>query len=90
MRFRFLQDHLVEGSRIVTAGAIEEMGADFVPTGACEALDADALSAVYRAGPQIPRVHPTQNVPQTFWLWDPAIKRWRLTGLGSGLEPKSM
>jgi hypothetical protein len=88
MRFRFLENHLVEGSRIVPAGAVEELPLSFQPSGAMEPLDQDALSAFYRIGPQIPRVHITVDPPLTRWEWVPAIKRWRLTGLGQNLEPK--
>jgi hypothetical protein len=90
MRFRFLENHLVADSRIVPAGSVEEMPLDFVPTGACEAMDEEACSAVYRAGPQLPRVHITVDPPVTHWLFDPVTRKWALTGLGAGLPAKSM
>jgi hypothetical protein len=90
MRFRFLQDHWVEGARIIPAGAVEDLPLSFQPSGAMEPLDQDALSAFYRAGVQLPRVHLTVNPPITAWRQIPGTKTYQLTGLGAGLEPKAM
>jgi hypothetical protein len=90
MKFRFLQDHWVDGSRVVPAGTIEDLPLSFQPSGAMEPLDQDALSAFYRAGPMHCRIHVTQNVPATYWRLDPATRTYQLTGLGAGLPAKSM
>jgi hypothetical protein len=94
-RYRFLEAHYIAGARVIPAGVVETtvdeggiLPTSFVPDGACEPMDRTAIEAFYRAGPAHCRIHPTVNVPTTYWLLNPATKEWSLTGLGADLPPK--
>jgi hypothetical protein len=91
MRFRFLVPHHLD--RIYPAGEIAEVPASFVPNGACEPMDLEALAAFHALGPQpTPAVFNGLRVsaPKTRWIAS-AIpgsphRRWKLTGLGQDLR----
>lgn len=51
MKFRFLTPHHLN-DRVWAAGETAEVPADFVPSGACEPMDAEAVTAFYAVGPQ--------------------------------------
>ena len=93
-QYRFLADCFV-GQSHVLAGTTVSMADDWVPHGNCEPLDAAALNAFYRAGPQSPGLIRPQwtgqvvNLPVTYWQIVPGTSptMWRLTGLGANLPP---
>ena len=84
MKFRFLSDHYIN-DRTISAGEIVEMPSDWVPSNAVEPLDAEAVEAFWRAGPQ--QRGAIRIVPTTYWLAAPipgsSARRWTLTGLGA-------
>jgi hypothetical protein len=92
MRFRFLAPVYVDG-RMFNAGEVCEMRADFIPPGCVEPLDASAVQAFYRAGPQPLGLVRQQwsdlivtHYPATYWKpIDAAQEHWVLTGLGAHL-----
>jgi hypothetical protein len=92
MRFRWLQAGYVDGRRY-EAGEIVEMPSTFVPPGACEPLDVEAVAAYFAAGPQpIGLIRQEKSdillhrYPATYWVQ--SGDEWRLCGLGSSLGTK--
>jgi hypothetical protein len=88
MKFRFLTPHHLD--RIYEAGETADLPPDFVPSGGCEPLDAEAAQAFFRAGPQpTPCIFNGLRVapPKTYWKWEVIpgcnYRRWSLTGLGA-------
>jgi len=93
MRYRILAP-IFDGSSRHEAGEIVDMPDSFVPSGACEPLDVEAVAAFHRVGPQIaPLIRmqwdnlPMSTYPRTVWKRvDPKDSTmWKLTGLGSAL-----
>jgi hypothetical protein len=94
-RWRILNDIYV-GGIYYTAGELVDLPREWVPTGAVEPLDNDALDAFYAAGPQQPDLirprwtNDNAQLPRTYWRQIPGSPRWTLTGLGVDLPHKEM
>jgi hypothetical protein len=91
-QYRFLQDAYVNGGYF-QAGLVTAMPPDWVPGPYVEPLDAEAVVAFHRAGPQLtPPIRQQWSdvlittYPATYWKpVDPQREFWELTGLGRGL-----
>jgi hypothetical protein len=92
-RYRILSPIFDGGSRY-EAGQVVDMPSTFIPSGACEPLDAEAVQAFWNAGPQLcPLVRQqwenllVTRYPATHWHQvDPKDNTmWKLTGLGAAL-----
>jgi hypothetical protein len=99
--YRLLADHFIS-NQLLQAGTVQTtanipggvLPLNFQPSGACEPLDASAVSQFYAQGPQTFPVLIRQQwstipvfSPTTFWRQLPYGQRWQLTGLGAGLPP---
>jgi hypothetical protein len=91
-RYRILAP-IFDGASRYEAGQIVDMPSSFVPSGACEPLDAEAAQAFFNAGPQplgLVRQQwdhiPITTYPTTYWRCVDATENiWALTGLGASL-----
>jgi hypothetical protein len=89
--FRFLSDHVVNGS-FIHAGEIREMFDPWTPTSDVEPLDATSTASFYAQGPNMGALFRTQFSPmyidiiKTYWRQIPPSD-WVLTGLGAGYPP---
>jgi hypothetical protein len=103
--YRLLQDHYVNnlyfsaGSTQSTADVGGLLPFGWIPTPACDPLDAPAVAAFYAAGPkplifQFGTLSFQVSPPKTSWLATPipgsGFTSYQLTGLGSGMPAVNM
>jgi hypothetical protein len=100
--YRFFQDHSIGGNYYPagTTASTSDVGGTlpvgFVPTPACDPLDASALAAFYAVGPQLLLTFQFGTLsfqvrpPATYWKATPigsGAASYQLTGLGASLSP---